>query len=326
MAIAVCMASSMYRFNKKIAAILVSSIMFVAIMTTAALAFLPAPAAAQNASSTASANTTAAYDASYKQNAPTIARPVTIELKHHLYHPGDRVQVQGSILMDIVSRVDQLDVVRVELKDSAGNVIARQNATVDKSSGAYSGSLLLLDNAGKGTYTAESRVALEADALGIVSAITSATLQSSMQFAVAQPQEFHVNAGAQNFTVTVASNSAINDFQFRQSDKRVSFFVEGSDGTTGVTEITIPKALLSGHMSVFMDQSLVNDGDVIVKSETEAATTFEINYHHSIHRMEVAGTNVVPEFPMASVAAIAGAIGIIVAISRSKLSIFRRGG
>lgn len=35
--------------------------------------------------------------------------------------------------------------------------------------------------------------------------------------------------------------------------------------------------------------------------------------------MEVTGTNIVPEFPLSSLAAIAGVVGIIVAISRSKL-------
>lgn len=40
--------------------------------------------------------------------------------------------------------------------------------------------------------------------------------------------------------------------------------------------------------------------------------------------MEVAGTNVVPEFPVAPLAAITGVIGVTVALTRMKLSIFIR--
>ena len=292
----------------------------IAILVSATFALLPNAVSAQNAN----ANITSNYNSSYKVEDPAVIKPVTIGLQNHLYHPGESVQVHGSILMDVVTRIDALDLVKVEIKDNAGNVVARENATVNRADGSYSSSLRLLESAPKGSYVAESRVELEADALGIVQAITSATLQSSIRFAVANPEEYNVSAERQNFTVSVASSSGINDFQFKQSEKRVSFFVEGEAGTEGVTEITIPKALLSGEMSVFMDQNLVKDDDVIVKSETDTATTFEINYHHSIHRMEVAGTNVVPEFPVASLAAITGVIGVIVALTRMKLSIFIR--
>jgi hypothetical protein len=277
------------------------------------------PVSAQNTNAVVTSN----YDLSYKEEDPGVTKPVTVELENHLYHPGESVEVHGFIWMDIVNRIDALDIVKVEIKDNAGNVVARENATLVRSDGSYSTSLKLLDNAAKGTYAAESRVELAADALGIVQAITSATLQSSNQFAVAASQTYPVNAEGKTFTVSLASNSGINDFEFKQSEKRVSFFVEGEAGTEGVTEITIPKDLLSGDMSVFMDQNLINEDDVIVKSETNAATTFEINYHHSIHRMEVAGTNVVPEFPLASLAIISGAIGVMLVLTRT-LPIFRR--
>jgi hypothetical protein len=266
-------------------------------------------------------NVTVNYSTTYETETADVSKPVIVQLENHLYYPGDNVDVHGNVWMDLVNQVDALNLVKVEIKDSVGNIVAREDLTVDKNNGTFSGSLRLLDNAPSGIYTAESRVELEADALGIVQTITSATLQSSMQFAVASPVEYPVNAEAQNFTVSIASNSGINDFQFKQPEKRVSFLVEGDAGTKGVAEVTIPKALLSGEMSVFMDQNLVAEEDVIVKSETDATTTFEINYQHSIHRMEVTGTSVVPEFPLSSLAVIAGVVGIIVAISRSKLSL-----
>jgi len=280
-------------------------------------------ALAQSTSMNSSASAIVDYGTSYGIESTGVAKPVTLQLESHLYHPGDAVKVHGSVWMDIVQRVDALNAVKVEIKDNAGNVVARENATLNKTDGSYSSSLNLLDNAGKGTYTVDARLELEADALGIIQAITSATLQSSIQFAVATPSEYPVNAEGKDFKVFLASNSGINDFQFKQSDKRVSFFVEGDAGTKGVTEITIPTALLSGEMKVFMDQNLVANEDVIVKSKTDVATTFEINYNHSIHRMEVTGTNVVPEFPLSSVVLIAGVIGVIVALTRTRIDLFR---
>jgi hypothetical protein len=183
-----------------------------------------------------------------------------------------------------------------------------------------------LDSTGKGTYTVTTAIQVDADALGIIKTITSAALQSSMQIAVATPEEHQVSAENQDFTVTIASNSALSDFQFRQQEKKISFLVEGDAGTTGVTEISIPKKLLSGDMSVFVDQNLVTKENVLLKSDTEAQSTFEINYHHSIHRAEIAGTNVVPEFPIAMLA-MAASIGSVIAmlvIMRARVPLERR--
>ena len=72
----------------------------------------------------------------------------------------------------------------------------------------------------------------------------------------------------------------------------VVFRVEGETGTSGVTQVTIPKAMLSGEMTVMIDGQVVSfeSNDVIVVSDTSAETTFEINYAHSEHEMAVTGT------------------------------------
>src|SRR5262245_6305955 len=94
----------------------------------------------------------------------------------------------------------------------------------------------------------------------------------------------------------------------------VAFHVEGKTCTRGVTQVTVPKAMLSGEMTVMIDGRAVSSdsNDVIVTSNTSAETTFEINYAHSEHEMAVTETNVAPEFPLASVV-MAGAVGSIVA-------------
>lgn len=284
-----------------------------------AILFIPMPtfvtssAFGQESGNMTNDNSQTKYESSYSIETSGATRPLTIGTEHHLYHPGETIRVGGSVWADLVEKVENLDLVKIELKDGMGNIVAREEANVSASNGEYSTSLRLLDSAGKGLYTVSTNVEVDADALGIINTITSAALQSSIEIAVAPPEEHKVDAENQEFTVTIASNSGISNFNFNQQDKKISFFVEGDSGTTGITEITIPKRLLSVDMSVFVDQNLVAKEDVLLKSDSETETTFEINYHHSIHRVEVAGTNVVPEFPLATLV-MAGSIASVIAL------------
>ena len=270
-------------------------------------------AAAQSAKSSVQT----AYGSSYDLDIADATRPVTVSAENHLYYPGERVAVKGTVWGEVVDRVESLNIIRVEVKAGNGNVVAMSDAEINRETGAYEASLKLPDNASGGTYSIESRIELEADALGIVKAITSATLQSSARIAVAQPQTHEIAVDNRTYSVKVASNSALDGFEFKQQEKAVSIFAEGETGTTGVMEITIPKDLLSGEMSVFIDNSLAAEDQVILKNDTETETTFEINYSHSIHNIEVTGTNVVPEFPSIMIMGVVAAIvGVMVTVSR----------
>lgn len=255
-----------------------------------------------------------AYSVSYAESNADITSPVTIVAKNHLYYPGERVDVSGSVWSEIIESAQALNVIKIEIKNGRGNVVAMSDAELDRETGKYATTLKIPDNAGGGTYTAEASIELEADALGIIKAVTSATLQSSLPIAVAEPRSHLVNIDNQTFAVTFASNSALDGFEFKQQEKAVSIFAEGPTGTTGVLEISIPKALLSGEMAVFIDGNLASEDQVLLKSDTESQTTFEINYGHSIHQIEVTGTSVVPEFPpvlaLTLVAATVGSIAI----------------
>lgn len=271
------------------------------LVATAGPNLLNAPANAQNSTNGVSQDSNTQvnsdYVLSYTEASAGVTTPVTIFIDQHLYYPGDSITVRGSVWSEIVTRVESLDLVKVEIKDGNGNVVARDDANVT-SAGNYQTTLKLLDSAGYGTYTVESRVDLAADALGIVQSLTGAALQSSIQFAVADKVQHNISAGGENFTVWTASNSGLENVEFSQADKKLSFFVEGSDGTLGVTEITVPKRLLSGQMTVLMDQNILPRENVLLKIDNESQSVFEINYKHSIHRIEVAGTSVIPEFPL----------------------------
>jgi hypothetical protein len=273
-----------------------------------ATAFAPALSFAQT-----DGEVTATYSSSYEVETPDVTRPVTLGLEYHLYSPGEQVMVTGSVWSEILENVENLNVINVELKDGNGNVIDRQEASVE-GDGSYTAILQILENTSTGTYTVESRVELEADALGIIEAIAAATLMASHEFVVAERASYTVEAEEQSFEVIIASNSEVDNFVFDQEGMKIAFSVEGEDFTRGVAEITIPKVLLSGDMHVFIDGSLMAEEDVIVKSETESETVFEINYDHSVHEVEVTGTNVIPEFPVVAVIT-AAALSVIVGIS-----------
>lgn len=287
--------------------IVLAAVLFVGTMFTGSAAY------AQNNTSEKE------YSNSYELKEPGITSPVTIQLDNHVYSPGDDVQVFGQVWEDVMEASNSIKSVVIEVRDNEGNVVGRENAMIG-SDGKYVSSVKLLDSAGSGLYTAESKIEVEADALGIIQAITSAALRSSIEFVVAEPMEKTINVENQQFKVSLASNSEINSFEFHQQDKKISFVADGADTATGITEITIPKELLSGKMVVLIDEDIAPMQDVVVKSDTEMETVMEINYKHGISALggprliEVTGTNVVPEFPAAYLVGAVAIAGVILAI------------
>src|SRR4029077_160098 len=135
--------------------------------------------------------------------------------------------------------------------------------------------------------------------------------QSSAKFVVVSPNAFAIKAEGKDFDVNLASNSNVSNLQFDENAKKISFTVSGETGTKGTTDITIPKSLLSGNISVMIDGQVMSQTDVIETANTQDETTLEINYHHSTHTIEIVGTNAVPEFPT-TLLVMAAAIGLLV--------------
>lgn len=288
--------------------------MLVALNLALGAAFLSAgQVSAQSGSAEGSAQSQVTYKTAYPKASADSESSVTVQSEHHLYRPGDTVMITGSVSSEMREET-QSDDVTVRLMDAEGMVVAEQQAQVD-SSGEYSASLQLPADA-EGEYSAGSKLEVEASILGLLDAEITAKLESStMMFAVASSSSFDITAeGGEEFQVEIASNSTADSVELDQAAKMVKFRVDGETGTRGVTQVTIPKAMLSGEMMVMIDGQVVSSesNDVIVTSDTSAETTFEINYSHSERDMAVSGTNVVPEFPLATLV-MAGAIASIVA-------------
>lgn len=94
--------------------------------------------------------------------------------------------------------------------------------------------------------------------------------------------------------VSIQSNSQISDVQFNEEEKRLSFQVEGEDGTSGTTMIAID-SVLERPYAVTIDGEVALDVSEIVNENT-GRTLLRISYDHSVHEVSITGTNVVPEF------------------------------
>ena len=108
---------------------------------------------------------------------------------------------------------------------------------------------------------------------------------------------FQVAHGETDFNITMATNSTVQNFEFNQTAKEISFDVKGLSGTVGYCNITIPDDLLWGTFSVYMNDSMLKEGIDYVRAYNGTHYTFHIAYNHSAHTIEIRGTEVIPEFP-----------------------------
>lgn len=280
------------------------------------LAFLPLAASAQEAST---GEVTTAYATSYASASSDFG----VQSQYHIYRPGDTVAIRGSMLSDMKDKTEAKDV-SVKVTDAQGQVVADQKATVD-SSGGYTAAINLPSSARVGEYKVNSKIEASASVLGLLSADVVAKMESSTQFMVGTKSSYDVKAqGGEQFKVDITSNSQVSNVQLDKEAKKISFTVEGQTGTPGAAEVTIPKAMLSGSMTVMIDGQAMSKDDVILKSQTQSDVTFEMNYHHSKHTVDVAGTNVVPEFPVSTLvmaAAVSSVVGVMAAVRSGRFGL-----
>jgi hypothetical protein len=94
--------------------------------------------------------------------------------------------------------------------------------------------------------------------------------------------------------IKVISNSTITNFQFNPTEKKISFNVSGSDGTKGFSNITIPKDLMGGIITVYKDQLLLTSGVDYVDTSNSTHYVVNIVYSQSSHEIEIVGPQVTP--------------------------------
>lgn len=121
------------------------------------------------------------------------------------------------------------------------------------------------------------------------------------------------------YNVTVVSNSTVSDFYFLYALMRISFYVNGTAGTTGLCNVTIPSEFMSTEFSIFKDEMpLIKNTDY---TETFNGThyLFTIIYHHSIHLIQIYANNNIPEFPSTTILPLFLISTLCVIVFRKKL-------
>ena len=250
------------------------------------------------------------YKSSYEKMSADSQNSFTVETNKHLYKPGDNVKIEGSIWSGLIAELGGANMISLQVLDNNGTIVNDEKVQINDN-GQYNETFTLPDNAKKGAYTINAKIDVSADLVGSLTLKAQGDLQSSDKFVVVSPNAFAVKAEGKDFDVKLASNSDVSNLQFDEQAKKISFTVSGETGTKGTTDITIPKSLLSGNISVMIDGQVMSQADVIETDDTQDETTLEINYHHSTHTIEVVGTNAVPEFPF-SIMVMAVAIGLLV--------------
>ena len=250
------------------------------------------------------------YHSSYEKMSADSENSFTIETNKHLYKPGDDVKIEGSIWSGLITELGGANLVSLQVLDNNDTIVDDEKVQAN-ADGQYNTEFTLPDNAKKGAYTINAKIDVSADLVNSLTLKAQGNLQSSEKFVVVSPNAFAVKAKGKDFDVKLASNSNVDNLKFDEQAKKLSFTVSGETGTKGTTDITIPKSLLSGNISVMIDGQTMSQADVIETNDTQDDTTLEINYHHSTHTIEIVGTNAVPEFPTITLV-MAAAVGLLV--------------
>ena len=257
---------------------------------------------------------------SYPRISASSDAQVVVQSKQMLYQPGDTIAVEGSLWGAIMSQLGQSGAVKIQIIDGEGSIVNEETAKVN-GDGRYDAKISIPPNSASGKYTVKSELVADSSVLAVLG-VASTDLESSSSIVVSIPTITTVSVEENgDFDVGIASSSDVSQVTFDAQEKMLSFQVTGKEGTHGVTQVTIPKELLSGQITVLIDGHAMASDNVIMTADTEAKTTLELNYSHSTHTIEIVGTSAVPEFGHLSVLVLIVAIAVIL-IAGMKRTVF----
>lgn len=115
---------------------------------------------------------------------------------------------------------------------------------------------------------------------------------------------FDIVLESTTYSIIALSNSTINSFDFDAPRKQIYFNVTGPSNTTGYCYVTIPKELLwcdnPEQWQVWVNNTLIEDSNVM---EVANYTYICFTYPHEVtpSLVQIYGTGVIPEFPLAMI-------------------------
>jgi hypothetical protein len=173
-------------------------------------------------------------------------------------------------------------------------------------------------------FAANSTIGYDDNVDEFEQSVRTLKVNGTVSFRAAMAETFGLREHRQQVTakdttteVSIESNSEISGFEFSEEDKHIMFTVDGEVGTDGLTIVGVD-AVLEGPYTVTIDGEATSNF-VVSQDEASGQSMVEIGYTHSEHDIVITGTNVVPEFPLPVVGAIAAMIGVAAVIGRTKL-------
>jgi hypothetical protein len=121
-----------------------------------------------------------------------------------------------------------------------------------------------------------------------------------------------VMVGAEAISVATTSSSTVSDFSLDEGSKTVSF---KTDGTGSETVIAIG-AILEGPYTVMVDGQESTDFEE--STDAQGMKTITTAHGSGAHEISISGTQVVPEFPIAVLGAVAALVGAVAVAGRTK--------
>jgi parallel beta-helix repeat protein len=109
-------------------------------------------------------------------------------------------------------------------------------------------------------------------------------------------KSFPVNVGGTDYVITTVSNSTVFEVSVNVTSKKLGLNVTGPSGTTGFCNITVPAELMWGDFTLYLDEAVLIEGVDYVKSSNATHYMFSVTYAHSSHLIEIASTEIVPDF------------------------------
>ena len=129
--------------------------------------------------------------------------------------------------------------------------------------------------------------------------VDSISYSDTIELVEAPPFEelfFNVTVDEVDYVVATYSNSNVSEVTFNTTQKRLSFTINGYEGTTGLCNISVPAELMWGDFSLYLDDSPLIEGVDYTESNNGTHYLFSVDYEHSSHVIELFSTEVIPDF------------------------------
>jgi hypothetical protein len=121
-----------------------------------------------------------------------------------------------------------------------------------------------------------------------------------------------VMVAGESIQVSIESASTVSAFALNEESKMLTF---KTDGTGSETTVAVG-SVLEGPYTVMVDGQATTDFEE--STDDQGVKTVTTSHGEGAHDVSISGTQVVPEFPLAALGAIAAVVGVVAVIGRAK--------